>query len=160
MALDIIAELEAIIDALDAAGVDYAVCGGLAVGILGLPRATKDIDLLIRREDIDGARRAVKAIGFDIPAKRMVFRQGSPDEQEMHRQSKLDPDTNDLLPLDLLVVMPMFEEVWATRIEVPYGDRKIKVVSREGLVTMKTRSGRAQDLADIERLQFDDEEEA
>ncbi|MGE0403366.1 MAG: hypothetical protein AB7T06_42050 [Kofleriaceae bacterium] len=46
MALDIIAELEAIIDALDAAGIEYAVCGGLAVGILGLPRATKDMGLL------------------------------------------------------------------------------------------------------------------
>ncbi|MGE0403386.1 MAG: hypothetical protein AB7T06_42150 [Kofleriaceae bacterium] len=34
----------------------------------------------------------------------------------------------------------------------------IKVVSREGLVTMKTRSGRPQDLVDIERLQYDDEE--
>lgn len=158
MALDIIEELEAIIDAFDAEGIEYAVCGGLAVGILGLPRATKDIDLLVRREDVDRAKATVKAIGFDIPAKRMVFRQGAPDEQEMHRQSKLDPETNDLMPLDLLVVMPIFEEVWATRIELPYRERKIKVVSREGLVTMKTRSGRPQDLVDIERLQFDDEE--
>jgi hypothetical protein len=154
MALDIIAELEAIVDALDAARIDYAVCGGLAVGILGLPRATKDIDMLVRREDIDRAKAVVKAIGFDI-AKRM---QGSPDEQEMHRQSKLDSETNDLLPLDFLVVMPIFEEVWASRIELPYGQRKITVVSRDGLVTMKTRSGRPQDLVDIERLQFDDEE--
>jgi hypothetical protein len=158
MALDIIAELEGIAATLDAAGIEYAVCGGLAVGILGLPRATKDIDVLVRRERVEEAKAAVKAIGFDIPAKRMIFRQGAPNEQEMHRLSKLDPETNDLLPVDFLVVMPIFEGVWASRLRIQYGTREISVVSREGLVTMKTMSGRPQDLADIHRLQNDDDE--
>lgn len=46
MALDLIAELESILDALAAETIEYAVCGGLALGILGHPRMTKDIDLL------------------------------------------------------------------------------------------------------------------
>ena len=88
----------------------------------------------------------------------MVFGQGSPDAREMHRMSKIDPDTHDLLPIDFLVVMPIFEEVWSSRMELTYRERKISVVSRHGLVTMKRRSGRPQDLVDIERLQYDDEE--
>ena len=37
--------LDAVIDALDGLGVRYALVGGLAVGVWGAPRATKDIDL-------------------------------------------------------------------------------------------------------------------
>lgn len=159
MPLDIITELVAIIDALEVDRVDYAVCGGLAMGILAVPRMTKDIDLLVRESDVVRAKALVKAIGFDIPAKPMTFRQGSPDEQKMHRVSKLDPDTSNLLSLDFLVVEPVFEDVWETRIVARYLNRNVKVVSVDGLVTMKTRAGRPQDLRDIELLKFADGDE-
>jgi hypothetical protein len=41
--------------ALDLASVEHALIGGLAVAVWGAPRATKDIDLLVRREDLDRA---------------------------------------------------------------------------------------------------------
>ena len=47
---DLYVELRRIAEALDAAGVAYALAGGLAVSIYTTPRATEDIDLLIRRE--------------------------------------------------------------------------------------------------------------
>lgn len=37
-------------DRLRELGVPHAVCGGVAVGVLGYPRATKDVDFLIGRE--------------------------------------------------------------------------------------------------------------
>ena len=46
--LDLYAELRRIVAALDAAGVPYALAGGLAVSIYTTPRATEDIDLLMR----------------------------------------------------------------------------------------------------------------
>ncbi len=160
MALDLIAEFELIIDALTAEAVEYAVCGGLALGILGHPRMTKDIDLLIRPADLDRALGAVKVLGFDIPARQMVFRQGSATEQIMRRVSKLDPETNQLLPIDFLVLTPVFDTVWKSRIVATYRDRTIHVVSPDGLVTMKTLANRPQDLVDIAALQriADDEE--
>lgn len=156
MSLDMIAELEGIIDALERDGIEYAICGGLALGILGHPRMTKDIDVLIQADDLDRSLRAVKGIGFDIPAKRTVFRAGSPTEQLMQRVSKLDPETNNLLPLDFLLVTPVFESVWSTRILAQYRARTIKVVSAEGLVTMKRLASRPQDLADIAALENPD----
>jgi hypothetical protein len=36
-------------------GVPHAVCGGVAVGVLGYPRTTKDVDFLIGREGEDPA---------------------------------------------------------------------------------------------------------
>lgn len=56
--------------ALDAAGVAYAVIGGNAVAVWvatideAAVRNTQDVDILIRREDLDGAEAALAAAGF------------------------------------------------------------------------------------------------
>lgn len=153
MPLDPVTELEGLIDALEAAGVGYAVCGGLALAVHGYPRATKDIDLLVRSEEIADAVAVAKLAGFDIPARKMTFglRTGTP--REIQRVSKLDPDTGALLPLDLIVVNAELEPVWATRTTLHAGERRLTVVSREGLATMKRIAGRPQDLVDLARLE-------
>ena len=56
--------------ALDDAGVPYAVAGGNAVAEWvaradeGAIRNTRDVDLLVRRPDLDGARTALESAGF------------------------------------------------------------------------------------------------
>ncbi len=45
--LDLFDEFVALVDALEKARLPYAVCGGLAMAIHGLPRATIDVDLLV-----------------------------------------------------------------------------------------------------------------
>jgi hypothetical protein len=56
--------------ALEAAGVDYAVVGGNAVAAWvatidpATVRNTQDVDILLRREDLDAAERAMAAAGF------------------------------------------------------------------------------------------------
>jgi hypothetical protein len=56
--------------ALDDAGVPYAVAGGNAVALWvsrvdeGAVRSTQDVDLLIRRADLDRAKTAMEAVGF------------------------------------------------------------------------------------------------
>jgi hypothetical protein len=56
--------------ALDAAGVAYAVIGGNAVAAWvatvdrGAVRNTQDVDILLRRQDLDAATRAMHAAGF------------------------------------------------------------------------------------------------
>ena len=42
-------ELFLIVETLERGGVEYALCGGMAVAVHGYVRATKDIDLLIPR---------------------------------------------------------------------------------------------------------------
>ena len=46
--IDVYTEFVALTRARDSAGVDYALCGALALAIHGAPRATKDIDLIAR----------------------------------------------------------------------------------------------------------------
>ena len=56
--------------ALDAAGVRYAVVGGNAVAEWvarvdeGAVRNTRDVDILIRREDFDALRETLEIVGF------------------------------------------------------------------------------------------------
>jgi len=159
VALDLIAELERVIDALDAAGVEYALCGGLALAVHGHPRATKDIDILLRPEALDEGLAAARTVGFDIPARKMTFGLKTGHVREVQRVSKLDPETGQLLVLDFLLVNAELESAWSGRIAVRSGERHLTVVSRDGLATMKRIAGRKQDQADLAKLEGTDDEE-
>jgi phosphopantetheine adenylyltransferase len=134
--LDLIAELEALLDAFEADGVHYALCGGLALAVHGHPRATKDIDVLVTADELDKAKTAAKRVGFDVPARKMIFGLRAGKSREVHRISKIEPATGELLALDLLVVSDELQTVWTTRETRTSRGRQLVVVSREGLATM------------------------
>lgn len=77
----------------------------------------------------------------------------------MQRVSKLDDATGALVPLDFLVVVPSYEEVWRSRVRAQWGGRQLTVVSPSGLATMKRLAGRPQDLADIAALESEEDAE-
>ena len=159
MALDLIAELEVLIAGLQREGVEYALCGGLAVAIHGHARATMDIDLLIPADQLAAAIEVAAGAGFDVPARTMVFGRTSATPREIQRVSKLDPQTSQLVALDLIVVGPGLADVWTERIVVPWRTTEITIVSRAGLATMKRLAGRPQDLADLAALEGTDDED-
>jgi hypothetical protein len=149
--MDPYTELLGIVDALSLAGVEYAVCGGVALAIHGYPRFTKDIDLLVREEDLDAVRKAVAARGFTVEGGRIPFGLGRADERVVYRISKVA--SREVLTLDLLLVSPVLEDVWADRRVARWQGRDLQVVSRQGLATMKRLAGRDQDLVDVRRLE-------
>ncbi len=130
MSLDIVAEFEALVAALDARKIDYAVCGGFAVNIHGHVRATKDVDLLVRRESLEPIRAIAQELGFTIPAGPIPFGVGTPEERERHRITKVEGTR--FLTLDLLVVPPVFEDVWRGREAFQWRGHVISAVSLEG----------------------------
>lgn len=142
-------ELSQLISALDANGIEYAVCGGLALAVHGFARATLDIDVLIQPESLERAYKIGAEKGFDIRGVDISFLERA---VEIKRISKID-DNGEVLSLDLLLVTPQVEDVWETREKVDFLGNRLCVVSREGLLKMKRLAGRPQDLADIERLE-------
>ena len=142
-------ELSQIISALEDGGIEYAVCGGLALAIHGFARATLDIDVLIRAESLEKAYEIAAEKGYDIRGLDISFKERA---VEIRRVSKID-DIGEVLSLDLLLVTPHVEDVWETRETTDFLGKKLSVVSRKGLIKMKTLAGRPQDLADIERLE-------
>ena len=144
--MDLFQEFAALTQALDAAQVDCAVAGGLAVAIWGVPRATQDIDLLIPSAALDRALAVARGCGFTVEALPRSFQDGT----EIRRVSK--PDAGAMLTLDLLLVTAHLEPVWRSRLRMPIEGGQIWVVGREALIQMKTAVGRPQDLADARRL--------
>jgi len=98
--MDIIAELRGITARLDQEGVDYALCGGLAMAVCAVPRATLDIDLLIQVDTLARAQLAVEPLGFWVGTALMSFHGG---KIRMARPCKVDPQTHEELVLDLLL---------------------------------------------------------
>ncbi len=145
-------ELSQIISALEDGGIEYAVCGGLALAIHGLARATLDIDILIQPESLEKTYKIAAEKEFDIRELDISFKERA---VEIQRVSKIDSN-GEVLSLDLLLVTPHVEDVWETRETIDFLGNKLSVVSRTGLIKMKTLAGRPQDLADIARLENDE----
>lgn len=139
-----------LIETLAQENIEYAVCGGIAVAFHGYARFTKDIDILIRDEDLERILAAIRPIGFIIEGGRLRFGVAASQEREIYRISKADG--TDLLTLDLVIVNPLLEAAWNTREEFEILGRLVKVVSLDGLAEMKSLAGREQDILDLKML--------
>jgi hypothetical protein len=104
--------------------------------------------------DVDRALEAVRPLGYAFPARRMPFSSGVTNQ----RVTRIE--AGESLTLDLVLADGALARTWASRTEVEALDRRLRVVTREGLMEMKALSGRLRDLADIERLQGDEEDDA
>ena len=150
--MDLRNELIRAVDALRNANVPYAICGGLAVVIHGYVRLTDDIDLLILPSDILKAKRALQSAGFGFSnPEPLVLPHGQAASLMIHRMLRMEGE--DHLILDMIEANDSLQSVWNTKQEYAWEGRSIHVVSLEGLVQMKQRAGRPQDLADIAHLQ-------
>jgi hypothetical protein len=152
--MNLVTELHAIAGALKAASVPYAICGGIAVTAHGATRTTKDIDIVIGRADLAAVLDAIRPLGYLYPALPMVFDEGTERERHVQRVTKLDGREH--LLVDLLLAEAAFQHALDDRMEVELAEGPLTIVSRATLIRMKRLAGRAQDLADLEKLEADD----
>lgn len=152
--MNLVDELHAIAAALRAAGIRYAVCGGVAVSAHGAPRSTKDIDILVAPEDLPRVLDAVRPLGYVFLALPMTFDEGTPRERNVQRVSKIAG--SDHLLLDLLVANASLAGALDDALEVQLAEGPLSVVSRATLVRMKRMASRPQDLLDLENLERGD----
>lgn len=140
-------EFSTFTELLNQQNINYAICGGWAMAIHGLPRATVDIDLLVLSEDLEKVWQAAESLGYDVEGLPLHF-----GVIEIRRISKIDKEEKRLFTIDFLLVTDALKEVWENRELVEWEDGKTWTVSREGLILLKTISGREQDLLDIKNL--------
>jgi hypothetical protein len=134
---DIAEELDSIRNVLSERAIEFALCGGMATAIYGFVRATVDLDLLVKREDVEAINDAAASIAYIV---------------DKGRALKVDAADGDSLVLGLTVVTAETSEVWCERQTLVWRDKPLPVVSRGGLITLKRLRGSLQDLADIDRL--------
>lgn len=106
-------------------GVPHALIGGLAVGLHGHPRATKDVDFLVGDE------------AFSATHPVLMYRE---ELSEIVRIGQID----------LMSVPPGHEELRAV-LQLPERD-EIPVIPIPCLVYLKLAAGRPQDMADVHSL--------
>ncbi|MEP6654867.1 MAG: nucleotidyl transferase AbiEii/AbiGii toxin family protein [Myxococcales bacterium] len=124
--MDFFQELTDLVGALERSSIDYALCGGVALAIHGAPRATQDIDLLLRPEDTDRLRAVARACGYTFESSPMDFA-SCVTIQRFTKLIEAQP-----FMLDVLLVSPPIERVWAERVKLAFERGTVCVVSRAG----------------------------
>lgn len=131
------------------AGAEFVLLGGHAVAFHGHPRATKDMDVLIRADASNAERvyRALAAFGAPLEA----FQIGATDfaTYDGVLQIGLPPRRVDILNRADGIT---FDEAVAEGASFTLEGRTIPVIGRAALIKNKRAAGRAQDIADIEAL--------
>jgi hypothetical protein len=148
--LDIYDEFRNLVAVLEEHEIDYALCGGMAMAVHERPRMTIDIDILIQAESLDRVIAIATELGYKIRGRDMSFANGA---VEIRRVSKIDPESGDLLSLDLLLVTPQLRSAWESRVESEWEGGTFSVVSRAGLIALKQLRMSGQDLDDIKTLE-------
>ncbi|MEW5723561.1 MAG: nucleotidyl transferase AbiEii/AbiGii toxin family protein [Thermodesulfobacteriota bacterium] len=147
--MDLFDELKILVARISEEKIEYALCGGLAMAVYALPRATLDIDLMVESGSLDQVKQAVHGLGFTLGAIPMEFHGG---KVHIHRFSKKELGTEEALSLDLLIVTPETRPAWESRTEVQWEGGTLSVVSPEGLILLKSFRGSGQDQDDIKYL--------
>jgi hypothetical protein len=147
--MDLLIELKNLIEAFEENKIDYALCGGLALAVYARPRATLDIDIMVDPDTLNKIKQIVKNLGYNIPAAPMSFKNGA---VQIHRMIKVDNESGEHMVLDLLLVTPQTKISWDSRISVDWEGGTLKVLTPEGLITLKSLRKSGQDLDDIEYL--------
>mgnify|MGYP003417083180 CR=1 FL=1 len=161
---------EAIVRALNNAGIRYLVAGGLAVNAHGYLRFTKDADFVIQLipDNIKRAFVALDALGYTPVAPVTAEQFSDPATREGWIRDKnmqvlqLWSDHHRETSIDIFVHEPFpFEEEYAKALIKPlYGTIEVRFVSIPTLIAMKEAAGRDQDRIDIEHLRMRLEDDA
>ena len=139
-----------LLSAFHAHGVEYLVVGGYAVSYHAQPRATKDLDLLLRPSPENA--RAVHAALADFGAPLAGL-----EPSDFCDVGKFIRFGREPYAIDLLAQIDgvNFDEAWARRVKVTLDaetGQSAFFISRSDLIAAKLAAGRTRDLADVEEL--------
>ena len=134
--------------AFAAAGVEFAVVGGVAVNSHGYVRATHDLDLFIRPTE-ENARAAFGALlALGVPLEGLEPADLLSDEENL----RFGPEEDHIDILASIGEMS-FDQAWRNRVETVVDGVTVPFISKADLIGNKQQVGRLRDLADVEELE-------
>jgi hypothetical protein len=141
--------IEAVLDAMDASGVPYALIGAAARNAWAPPRATTDLDVaaLVDPPGYERVVRALAAIGY-APARAHRTEPSDPIPAVTIFRNEEAPRSHRQVDV-LAAVTPFEQEAVARSVERPFGARRVRVVGREHLIIYKLIAWRARDRQDV-----------
>jgi hypothetical protein len=149
-------DVEGLLRALTAAGVDFVVIGGIAMVLHGSARLTRDLDIVFAPDagNLEALGRALLALDARL--------------REVDEEVPFVPDARTLDRVTLLTLQtssgwldvhrqvdgaPAYATLRRNAERQSLGDFSVLVASVVDMVAMKRASGRTQDLADLEELE-------
>ena len=143
--------------------IDYLVVGGLAVNLFGVPRLTYDIDLMIHLESENIKKLVSKLTQWGYKPKVPIDPFEIADEVKRNlwisnKGLKAFNFYSEHLPvgdIDIIIDSPIpYRDLKERAVKIQIQDVTIPVVSIQDLIELKLRSGRKQDLSDVEYLKI------
>ncbi|MDD4622775.1 MAG: nucleotidyltransferase [Kiritimatiellae bacterium] len=135
------------LELFNAKGVEYMIVGSYALAYYGVPRYTGDIDLFVRRTEVNAQRiiSALNEFGFAFP--NLTWNDFVKDDTVI--QLGVPP-----VRIDILTFLSGMDWDTASSHKVPdeIDGVHVFVIGREDYIVNKKASGRAKDVADIEAL--------
>jgi hypothetical protein len=145
--MDLFEELRALLSSLGQEGLPYALCGGLALAVYGLTRATEDIDILVEESTVPRLRALTEKLGFRFDPQPLIFQNGG---VRIYRLLKTEGD--DFVVLDVLITTPLTQPAWNDQRVVETSFGPVRVVSPAGLILLKSLRRSSQDQIDIRQM--------
>jgi len=148
MAIDLddpIALMLAAADALERTGAEWAAYGGLALGMYGEPRETRDADFAVTGVDVERARRALSELEVDVVVAFSNMRFGGCDVSRLSLVGGSQVNTVDLVtPRSPRYAGNIFRRAMIGSLR----GREIRATSPEDFVILKVLATRERDLED------------
>jgi hypothetical protein len=150
MTPDVHADFVDLVRCLSDESCEYVVVGAHALAVHGVPRATGDLDILVRPTPENAARliRALRRFGAPLAAHGVT--EGDFAAAGLVYQLGLPPRRIDILTE--ISGVP-FDEAAARPVEAWLGPVKVRCIGFDALLKNKRASGRTKDLADAEALE-------
>ena len=131
-------------------GIPYALMGGVAVGVHGIPRPTHDLDFTISmdRSRLPGLYAAVEQRGYSVPEQ---YASGWVDAvAEMPLVRVRQWVKGKAIDIDIFLAESRFQQsVIDRRQQLEVDDLRAWVVSPEDLIVLKIIAGRPRDIGDV-----------
>jgi len=144
------------IEALDNAGIRYALVGGYAVALHGAVRGTVDLDFVIDldKKQYEAMEKALAGIGLTprlpVSASEVFnFREEYIKNKNLVAWSFYNPDN----PLEIVDVVITHDAALMETETLDVDGMKIEIATIDELIKMKKISGRPQDIEDIRALE-------
>jgi hypothetical protein len=129
--------------------VEFLIVGAYALSFHGAPRASGDIDILVRPSSDNSARVWKALVEFGAPVESAGVVQSDFARPDLVYQIGLPPRRIDLLTS---ISGVSFDDAWSSRVSAQLGGRPVHFIGREAFLRNKQAAGRPKDLADAARL--------
>lgn len=152
---DLVNALHEFVDLFEARAYRYALMGGIAARILGIPRPTYDVDftLAVERSELTSLFDAAENAGYHVP---VAYRSGWVDMVAGMPIVKLGMRVGELgIDIDVFLSESEFQQsILERRSQHDVAGKLVWLVSPEDLILLKALANRDRDRGDIQDVLF------